>query len=1605
MTQFLSRRTVSRIQAVLLAAASMLAIATASAAGPQLTLATRPLYAGGNVPPMVMIDLTKDHTLHQKAYNDYTDLDGDGVLDTTYANSIDYAGYFDSYKCYSYDKTTIQGFVPKSITTTKYCDGSTWSGNFLNWATMSRIDEVRKILYGGTRSTDNATTTILQRAFLPMDAHAWAKFYDGSDITKLVPLTVEVASSLGTLTSSTSMTLAANAPSNVQLSDVSNVQIGDQLKFEPTSSSAKAGSAMTGWVMAVNKSSVNMAFYAESVSNPGSTSSSFSSWKVTNLTRGGLTICNVTPKDANNANSQANTQAPQIRVVKGNYATWGASEKRQCNWYEEASNTQGSFLPAIGKTAVTGSSNGNRAAVSGINSSAENPSQSGRGLGTGQDTGAFNARVQVCVASLIGTENCKQYGSNYKPYGLLQKYGETGQMLFGLMTGTYDKNISGGVLRQNVTNFASEIDPDTGIFTYAATTNAVKGIVWNIDKLRPYGYNYTDGTYTASTSDNCNYQQTGIVASGGKNAQNSPANEGSCSTWGNPISEIYVETLRYFAGKTAESTFAPASNGKDNALGLTTATWANPMDLPASNPKRAPYCSPLNALVFNSSVSSYDNDQLSNLSTLNQTPDISTYTNSVGVGEGIGGSKGSTSWFAGGVTGGVIDNLCSAKTVNNFSDVLGICPEGPSQKGTFQIAGAAFFAKTNRLRTATQAAALGVPTTDTTSLKVSTYAVQLATTTPRINVNVNGKTVTIMPSYQLHPQSPNSVTADASTGTLVDFKVISQTSTSGKFYVNWEDSIAGGDYDQDVWGILSYSVSGDKITVSTRVVSGSSANGQGFGYSISGTDKDGPHFHSGIYNFKFTDSTNVSVTPSTAPINTTGGCNLCNFGDPETSVTYTANGKAGSQFLDPLLYAAKWGGFKDLNGSGTPDQASEWDVRLSNGLSGSDGLPDNYFYATNPGALSAALERAFLSILKTSSAAAVATNSASLQSGSHIYQARFNGTDWSGQLLSYGINSDGTIKTPEEWDAGAKLESVGQDNRKILTYNTADNTSAGIAFRWGSLPSAYQTNLNASDSLGSKRLLWLRGDQSNEGDGKGQFRTRPTTVLGDIVNSSPQYVGPPNAGYADSTYLTFVTGHKTRKPMLYVGANDGMLHAFSADTSASGDGGKELFAYVPSPLYTKLSSLTDSGYTHQYYVDSTPAVADAYVNSAWKTVLVSGLGGGGKGIFALDVTNPESITESTASTTALWEFTSANDADLGYTYGQPKIVKLGNGKWAAVFGNGLNSTAARGSIFIVFLDRAAGSKSWVLGTDYLKLTLDDANPVRSSGVVQTYVTDVDGNGVADYLYAGDLQGNVWKFNIGGTAASGYQATRQLLFTATNADGDVQAITSSFSAMRHKSGGFMLTFGTGRYVDTSDPSNMSTQTIYGIWDRNSTAQAKITRSQLVQQTIDQEVQIGSDWYRVVSKNAVNYSTGAMGWYLDLLSPISGKQGERVVYDPQLSGGRVMYSTLIPSTDVCDNGGTSWIMLLDAMSGARLPLSPFDVNGDGKFDSSDLVGSTSPATVGGKKSNVGILPKPTVIKNCGNGADCYYGSGSSGQTTEGKLSSSSPSGRLSWREILR
>lgn len=675
-----------------------------------------------------------------------------------------------------------------------------------------------------------------------------------------------------------------------------------------------------------------------------------------------------------------------------------------------------------------------------------------------------------------------------------------------------------------------------------------------------------------------------------------------------------------------------------------------------------------------------------------------------------------------------------------------------------------------------------------------------------------------------------------------------------------------------------------------------------------------------------------------------------------------------------------------------------------------------FFSVSTPASISAAFTSIVNSILASaSSASSAAANSSQLNTNTLVFQAQFNATNWSGALLAYQVNPDGSVGSVA-WDASTLLPTAS--SRNLYTINSS--TKAGLAFtsaNFSALSTTQQANLNTSlagttDTNGPDRVNWLRGDQSKEQKNGGTFRNR-TVILGDMINSDPAFMQDTDFGYANipsaegSSYTAFYQSNLSRLPMVYVGANDGFLHGFRAD-AGNISSGQELLGYAPAAVYANLSKLTDPAYAHGYYVDGTATVGDAYVNGAWKTVLLGSLGGGGKSIFALDVTDPTNFN----ATKVIGEYT---DPDLGYTYSAAKIARLHDGSWAAIFGNGYNSTTGNAYLFIVNLSTGAIKK---IATD----------AAVSNGLSTPALVDTDGDHVTDYVYAGDLQGRVWKFDLTSTSSSawGLSYSGQPLFTARNGNGQVQPITGQVNYQPNSatSSGNLVYFGTGRYVASGDPSIMDTETLYGIWDNN----APITttdRSQLQVQTLLAEVTVGANTARATSANTVNWAT-QKGWYMDLLQPPSStQQGERVVSVPLLRPtGTVVFTTLIPSTDPCVTGGTSWVVEVNAQTGARMDSSVFDLNGDQKFDTSDYAtviigGVPTLVAVSGLKSTVGIIKTPAVV-DTGTGKEYKFLSGSSGSIqslTEkapcvGNGCGTSPlpppppatGSRTSWKELL-
>lgn len=701
------------------------------------------------------------------------------------------------------------------------------------------------------------------------------------------------------------------------------------------------------------------------------------------------------------------------------------------------------------------------------------------------------------------------------------------------------------------------------------------------------------------------------------------------------------------------------------------------------------------------------------------------------------------------------------------------------------------------------------------------------------------------------------------------------------------------------------------------------------------------------------------------------------------------------------------------------------------------------YSASNQTTLNAALTAIFADIMqKTGSAAAVATNSTSLNSSSAIYQAKFDSSDWSGQLLAYVVGTTGVIPSTPTWDAAQNLPTYS--SRKIISYKPS--SGAGIAFQWPvnpASPTATEMDTPQSTAIGSSAVLdYLRGSASNEGTGSTNYRLRPTSKLGDIVNSSPVFVEKPKGGYAESietvSYSTFVSSYAARTPVLYVGGNDGMLHGFRATD------GVEVLAYVPSSVYPQLQSLSSKTYAHSYFVDGSPTAADVFYGSNWHTVLVGGLNGGGQGIYALDVTYPAAATgvtnvsnsstfsEANAASLVLWEFTDRDmnstsstntnfDADLGYTYSQPAIGKMANGKWAAIFGNGYNNTNADGSasttgnavLYVVDVQTGQLIKKF----DTKKGMASSPNTTTPNGLASPAIVDVDGDEIIDYIYAGDLQGNMWKFDVTDTNPSQWDSAYKSgsnpvpLFTALMGS-TPQPITVRPEVGEHPEGGYLVYFGTGKYIESGDNSGsgQTTQTFYGIWDNG--AAVGNSRSVLLQQQILAEVSSNSELWRLTTNNLPTWtgSSAHKGWYIDLYNTESSNTnnyGERQVSNPVLTNKRLVFTTLIPATNVCSYGGDSWLMELNPETGGRFSFTPFDVNGTGGFTTADyLTGGTvtSPAPVTGRKLSGGIAGAPAIMYDPNQKEEIKYFSQSSGALKAVKENPGGASGRVSWREII-
>ena len=658
-----------------------------------------------------------------------------------------------------------------------------------------------------------------------------------------------------------------------------------------------------------------------------------------------------------------------------------------------------------------------------------------------------------------------------------------------------------------------------------------------------------------------------------------------------------------------------------------------------------------------------------------------------------------------------------------------------------------------------------------------------------------------------------------------------------------------------------------------------------------------------------------------------------------------------------FFMASKYGGFESdpanqggnpyntygnpfLNEKANPDSADNkvWQELDTVKFPDRAGEASTYYLQSSARQILAAFDEIFnRSSTKARSIAKPGANSTTIKVGSTplMYQGRFDTGDWSGDVeaTEIALASDGTVSYTPRWSAAAKLAAL---TSPATSRNIVIGTSSGAVDFSPSTTFSFVT---------ADEVRYLRGDQSLEGttiDGNITWRKR-SALLGDVVNSGVVYSGAPSRQITDAGYKDFYEDNKSRTPAVFVGANDGMLHAFNATT------GDELFAYIPKTMASKLSALTRSTFisNRQSYVDGLITVSEAKIGTAgtkadWKTVLVAANGGGARGVFALDVTNPSSF----AASNAMWEFTSADDADMGYVIGQPQILKMRTSatdktyKWFAVVASGVNnyvndgagnySSTGAPALFILALDKPSNT-AWSEGSNYYKISLpvDATTKATKPTGVANFMPLLDGFGTVKEIFLGDYHGNIWnlQFNIRGLtqwrATSDWSSSKLSpfvkssiaypLYIAKDASGNRQVIHEAPVVLSgpvvNDRETFFVFAGTGKLVESADKSSSASHSIYAVHDNGTTTTDDTTtpvvikgRTRLKQGTVDataKTVTVGSFvWGRPTTDGD---TTKRAGWYADLPTT-----GERVVGVIQILGRKAIFNTQIPTTAGASGG---------------------------------------------------------------------------------------------------
>lgn len=563
-----------------------------------------------------------------------------------------------------------------------------------------------------------------------------------------------------------------------------------------------------------------------------------------------------------------------------------------------------------------------------------------------------------------------------------------------------------------------------------------------------------------------------------------------------------------------------------------------------------------------------------------------------------------------------------------------------------------------------------------------------------------------------------------------------------------------------------------------------------------------------------------------------------------------------------------------------------------------------FFSATNPEQLRTSIKSAFDNVNEqTSSGTAIAAPSAAVRAGDMVYTTNFMTSKWHGTLYAYDAidllarQRAGTGLPEPRWESTIEP----WDKRQALLWTSTGRNTA-VPFKYNSLTTALRDQLGEDDTERFMNFYWLIGYRAWEAP-SGPQRAR-TTLLGDIVNSNPLYSKAPDQAYqfgpaaavdGGAGYRKHVSDNiASRKATVFVGANDGMFHAFDALT------GKERWAYVPRAVYPYLALLPRPGYQHRYYVDGPTIQGDMTgADGKWKTVVVGSTGAGAPGLFAIDVTDPGSMD----SSKVLWDLTGDDDGDLGSVIGTGAIGSTKDGKWVAIMPNGYESKGNRAVLMVIDLKTG----------EIRKIDTKVGSNAKPNGLGSvTPVYDRSRNIVA--VYAGDKLGNLWKFDLSSTKPGDWKITtvgNKPLFQATDAAGVGQPITTAPRITLHPLGGYQITFGTGKFFETNDTDSKQVQEIYQLWERPQALGEQIDNSKIRRMSWTEKGDV-----RQMTGTPVNWQTD-LGWSVALAS-----EGERVIASPSIDGAAITLVSFVPNAigDPCIGGGQSWLYVIDLPSGS-------------------------------------------------------------------------------------